>query len=103
VATAAIDGGVVADVYAPAYRIAKTGLLMLTKSLAKELAHASVNVNMVSPGYMENAVDLPDKLSLPMHRAASFEEVSRTVVFLLADESKYITGQNIEVCGGVRL
>lgn len=97
-------GLLVADTYAAAYRIAKSGLLLLTKSLAKELASVSVNVNMVSPGYLENAVDLPAQpTSLPMHRAATFDEIARVVAFLLADDSKYITGQNIEVSGGVRL
>ena len=97
-------GNVRADVYSAAYNIAKTGLWTLTKSLAKELAPSGVRVNMVSPGYLENAVDLPDDLTtLPMSRAALLSEVTRAVIFLLNDQNGYITGQNIEVAGGVRL
>jgi NAD(P)-dependent dehydrogenase (short-subunit alcohol dehydrogenase family) len=93
-----------ADVYATAYILTKSGLLLLTKSLAKELCPFNVRVNMVSPGYIDNAVDLPEDLSsLPMGRAASSEEVARVIIFLLKKENSYITGQNIEVAGGVLL
>lgn len=97
-------GSITADTYCTAYRTSKMSLWMMTKSLAKELAPLSVRVNMVSPGYMENAIDLPENLTkLPMHRPASLAEVARVVVFLLDEENGYITGQNIEVGGGVRL
>lgn len=93
-----------ADTYCTAYRMAKMALNMLTKSLAKELAPQNVRVNMVSPGFLENSVDLPKNVTrLPMHRTASLNEVVRVVSFLLQDDSSYITGQNIEVGGGVLL
>ncbi|CRX38425.1 SDR family oxidoreductase [Estrella lausannensis] len=92
------------DVNAAAYTMSKIALLAYTKSLAKEVAKDLVRVNMVSPGYIDNAVDLPDDLSvLPMKRAATPEEVARVVRFLLEPASAYITGQNIEVAGGVGL
>lgn len=94
-------GHVAADTYSTAYRCTKMGLLMLTKSLAKELASSFVNVNMVSPGYLENSVDLPNQL--PMARPALLIEAARLVYFFLQDENKYITGQNIELAGGVKL
>lgn len=93
-----------ADTYSIAYTMAKTSLGMLTKSLAKELAPSFVKVNMVSPGYLENAVDLPkDPSSLPMKRPAVFREVADVIAFLLKEENSYVTGQNIEIAGGVRL
>lgn len=92
------------DINAAAYTMSKINLLAYTKSLAKEVAKDKVRVNMVSPGYIDNAVDLPEDLSvLPMGRAAKPDEVARVVRFLLEPASAYITGQNIEVAGGVGL
>jgi len=87
------------------YRMTKLGLWMLTKSLAKELAKDHVNVNMVSPGRLENSVDAPwsDPRNIPMGRNGTVDEVARVVAFLLEEGSSYITGQNIEVAGGARL
>lgn len=93
-----------ADTYCPAYTASKMGLLMLTKSLAKELAPKQVRVNMVSPGLLENAVDMPKELSIvPMHRPGKLEEIAQVITFLLEPENSYITGQNIEIAGGLRL
>lgn len=93
-----------ADTYATAYTITKYGLWMLTKSLAKELAPHGVRVNMVSPGLMENAVDLEAILPLvPMKTATSLSEVADLITFLLKPENAHLTGQNIEVAGGLRL
>lgn len=93
-----------ADTYATAYTMTKSGLLMLTKSLALELAPAHVRVNMVSPGYLEESVDLPKDLSkIPMQRPAKNQEVAEMIAFLLSDKAAYITGQNIEVAGGTRI
>lgn len=91
-----------ADNYFTAYRMAKMCLLMLTKSLAKELASFNVQVNMVSPGQLENSVDRPDPSVLPMQRLGKLTEVARVVAFLL-EKDQYITGQNIEVAGGLGL
>lgn len=86
----------------PAYMASKLSLLMLTKSLAKELASSQVRVNMVSPGYLENSKTLPNTL-LPMRRLGTLEECARVVSFLLREENGYVTGQNIEVSGGIGL
>lgn len=93
-----------ASTYATAYMIAKTGLWMLTKSLALEAAPFNVRVNMVSPGYMKGSIDQPKALDrLLMQRLANYSEVAEAIAFLLQKSSQYITGQNIEVAGGVRL
>lgn len=94
----------VADTYSPAYTITKMGLHALMKSLAKEVSQHHVRVNMVSPGHLENSVDIPGDFSkLPFGRPGTLEEVARVVDFFLDPSSGYITGQNVEVAGAVRL
>jgi NAD(P)-dependent dehydrogenase (short-subunit alcohol dehydrogenase family) len=93
-----------ADTKFTAYTQTKTALLLLTKSLARELASSRVAVNMVSPGELEISKSLPKDLAeLPMKRPGTVEEVVRVVAFLLDEKSDYITGQNIEVAGGLGL
>ncbi len=93
-----------ARTYTPAYYITKTSLWMLTKSLATELGPFGVTINMVSPGILNNTVDPPKDMTLiPMRRMGTPEEVARVVAFLLEEGSGYITGQNIDVAGGIRL
>lgn len=87
-----------------AYGVTKSALWTLTRGLAVELAPDHVRVNMVSPGHLENSVDKPaDPSVLPMHRLGTLAETARAVLFLLEDSSEYITGQNIDVAGGLRL
>lgn len=90
-----------ADVKRTAYMATKMALWMVTKSLARELAPVGVRVNMVSPGYLENAVDLPLKMSVG--GAVALEDATRALMFLLQDDNGCITGQNIEVGGGIGL
>lgn len=93
-----------ADTYATAYMMSKMNLWMLTKSLARELAPFQVRVNMVSPGFLDISVDQPKSFdSIPMKRMGKADEVARVVRFLIDKESRYITGQNIEVAGAVGL
>ncbi len=99
---AGIDRGY-ADTYCSAYSSAKVALWLSTRSLARELAPACVTVNMVSPGYMENSVVKHSRQPLPMGREGTLYEVAATVAFLLSESAAYITGQNIEVAGAVRL
>ena len=103
IGVAGIDRGR-AESYSTAYSMSKLSLLMLTRSLAKELSSFDVAVNMVSPGILEGAVDAPKNLeTIPMQRLGTYREVSDVVTFLLDQKNHYITGQNIEVAGGVRL
>ena len=92
-----------ADTQRSAYLTTKMSLWMLTKSLARELAESNVRVNMISPGFIENAVDIQSVSRLPMGRPASFDEVTRVATFLIDPKNSYITGQNIEVGGGIGL
>lgn len=93
-----------ADTYSTAYKMTKSALLTLTRSLARELAPEHVRVNMVSPGQMDISRDAPADLSkLPMGRLGTSQEIARVVAFLLDPENSYITGQNIEVAGGLGL
>lgn len=89
-----------AHIYSTAYTLTKEGLWGLTLATARELAPQKVRVNMVSPGQLDISVDCHP---IPMQRPGSCWEVCRVVSFLLDSESQYITGQNIEVAGGLGL
>jgi NAD(P)-dependent dehydrogenase (short-subunit alcohol dehydrogenase family) len=84
------------------YQVSKMGLLSLTRSLALALAPA-VRVNMVSPGQLEDSIDLPINLaaSIPLARAGRHQDVASAVDFLLG--ASYVTGHNLDVAGGYRL
>ena len=91
------------------YSATKSGLLGFTKSLARELSSRNINVNAVSPGFIDT--DMTKALSddqiesltknIPLGRIASPDEVSSVVAFLLSNDSSYITGENINVNGGL--
>ncbi|MEB3830857.1 bifunctional dihydropteridine reductase/dihydrofolate reductase TmpR [Phormidium sp. CCY1219] len=94
----------IADDEQSAYRIAKTGIIVYTKSLAKELAKHNITANVVSPGVAENSVGLEETIPLlPTQRPATLEELSNAVGFFINPQSDYITGQVLEVAGGWRL
>ena len=92
------------------YASAKAGLLGLTKSLALELA-PEITVNAVSPGYTltdmtRPALEDPQKgerirAQIPLRRPASPEEVAAVIAFLCSEEAGYITGETINVNGGI--
>jgi 3-oxoacyl-[acyl-carrier protein] reductase len=84
------------------YAIAKTGLLILTRSVAASTAADGITVNMVSPGLMEGGA-LPKDQNVPAGRFGRFEDVSNAVEFLVSEQSSYITGTNIIVAGGWKI
>ena len=91
------------------YSAAKAGLIGLTMSMAKELASRSIRVNAIAPGFIQT--EMTDKLSdqvkeeglaaIPMKRFGAVEEVAWIACFLAAPESGYITGQTVNVSGGL--
>ncbi len=95
----------VANSRAMAYQISKAGLLVLTRSLAQALGPRNIRVNMVSPGHLDNSVDLPEAIEshVPLGRPAQVQDIAGAVLFLLSSAGAYITGANIEVAGGYRL
>ncbi|MGK2941128.1 MAG: SDR family oxidoreductase [Immundisolibacter sp.] len=95
----------VANPRAMAYQISKAGLLVLTRSLAQALGPRNIRVNMVSPGHLDNSVDLPEAIEshVPLGRPAQVQDIASAVLFLLSSGGAYITGANIEVAGGYRL
>ncbi|MGL4348576.1 MAG: SDR family NAD(P)-dependent oxidoreductase [Chlamydiales bacterium] len=88
---------------APGYVLAKETLAVWTRSLAKELSHTQVRVNMVSPGYLEHSIDAPKPSTLPQGRLISCKEVADFIQYLASPLAKSITGQNIDVAGGIGL
>ena len=97
--------GIRANVHGTDYYVSKTGLLVLTRALAAAHAERQIRVNMVSPGQLENSIDLPppDEIgaSVPLGRAGSLHDVAHAVEYLL--DAAYVTGVNIDVSGGYRL
>lgn len=91
------------------YAASKAGIIGLTKSLARELASRHITVNAIAPGYIETEMTdaLSDKVKktmlgqIPLKRFGQAEEVAQTVDFLI--NNKYMTGQVIEVNGGLSM
>jgi NAD(P)-dependent dehydrogenase (short-subunit alcohol dehydrogenase family) len=87
------------------YYVSKAGLLVLTRALAAGYADRHVRVNMVSPGHLENSIDLPSPDTLPQQiplgRPGSLRDISQAVEYLL--DAPYVTGVNLDVAGGYRL
>ncbi|WP_078547193.1 3-oxoacyl-[acyl-carrier-protein] reductase [Litchfieldia alkalitelluris] len=101
--------GVIGNAGQANYVAAKAGVIGLTKTTAKELASRNITVNAVAPGFI--TTDMTDKLSdevieamqkqIPLTRLGSPEDISSIVSFLASEKSGYITGQTINVDGGM--
>lgn len=91
------------------YSASKAGLIGITKSLAKEVASRNINVNAVAPGFIDTEMTraVPDKARqemldiIPAKRAGTPDDVAAVVAFLVSPDSDYITGQVINVSGGL--
>ncbi len=84
------------------YAMAKTSLLILTRTVARSEAPFGITVNMVSPGLLEDG-ELPSSFKVPMGRLGRVEEVAPAVRFLISEDAAYITGANLVVAGGWKL
>ena len=82
-----------------AYGIAKTGVILYSKALARTEARHGITVNVVSPGIIENSVTQPVE-EIPMRRVGELGEVVGAVRYLLSEEAAYVTGVTLEVAGG---
>ncbi len=107
-----------------AYSASKAGVIALTKTAAKDLAHASIRVNSISPAFIgpgamwdrqvelqagtpsqyfsSDPAEVAEQMigSVPLRRYGTLDEVAAAALFLLSDESSYITGVDLEVAGG---
>ena len=91
------------------YAASKAGVIGFSKSVARELASRNINVNVVAPGYINTDMtkNLPDKVkeeiikSIPMKKIGDPKAVANLVLFLSSNLSDYITGQVINVDGGM--
>jgi len=105
---AAHDGG---GPGAAAYAASKGGIWTFTKSLAKELAPSGITVNCVSPGFIGSTVfhntftakNVHEKMPsmIPLGRVGEPRDIARVVLFLASELADYLTGQSIEVNGGL--
>lgn len=101
--------GIVGNAGQVNYSASKAGVIGMTKSLAKELGGRGIRVNAVAPGFIET--DMTDglgdkfkeeaKKSIPLKRLGEAKDVANLVAFLVSNESAYITGQVINVDGGM--
>ena len=101
--------GVIGNAGQANYAASKAGVIGFTKSLAKEVASRNINVNAVAPGFIET--DMTKKLNevqrealyknIPMGRMGLPEDVARVVGFLCSSDADYITGQVINIDGGM--
>lgn len=92
------------------YNASKGGVIMLTKTMALELAHLGIRVNAVCPGYLQTPmsmeIDSPEFVQnfvdrfIPLNRAGKVEDVAPLFLFLASDESSFITGQIFIADGG---
>ena len=91
------------------YAASKAGIIGFTKSIAKELASRNITANAVAPGFIQTDMTnvLKDEikeaieLTIPLKRLGTAEDVAKVVKFLASDDSNYITGQVINVDGGM--
>ena len=101
--------GIVGNAGQANYAASKGGLIALTKSIAKELASRNVRANAIAPGFIQT--DMTAKLSenvksemmkqIPMSKLGTANDVANLALFLVSDDSAYITGQVITVDGGM--
>lgn len=108
--------------FAPIYAASKAAVISITRSAAAAFAEDGIKVNAVCPGYVHTSMwdqidkdrarifNQPEgesirqmKQQIPLHRAADLKEIAGLVAYLSSPESDYITGQSINICGGLEM
>ena len=92
------------------YAAAKAGVIGMTKSVAKELGSRNITCNAVAPGFIETDMTaaLPDKVKeelagqITLGRLGRVEDVAEAVAYFASDEASYVTGQVLEIAGGLQ-
>lgn len=103
--------GVTGNIGQANYAAAKAGVIGLTKANAKEFAARGIRVNAIAPGFIHTDMTsgLPDKIKeslikqIPLGAMGDPEDIAAAVRFLASDEAKYITGQVLQVNGGMAM
>ena len=93
------------------YAASKAGLIALAKSVAQEMGPKGIRANAIAPGFIETAMTaaLPDsvreewKKKIPLRRGGQVEDIANVATFLASDLSSYVTGQVIQVDGGMNM
>lgn len=91
------------------YSASKAGVIGFTKTIAREFAQRGINVNAIAPGYIETHMTevIPEKVKeeirrmIPIERFGKPEDVAEAVLFFVSEASSYITGQVLNVNGGI--
>jgi 3-oxoacyl-[acyl-carrier protein] reductase len=93
------------------YVASKAGMIGFSKALANEIASRGITVNCIAPGFIESA--MTDKLNdkqkeaimgaIPMRRMGKGDEIAAAAIFLASTEAAYVTGQTINVNGGMAM
>lgn len=93
------------------YAASKAGLIALAKSIGQEIGRRGVRANAIAPGFIDTAMTqaLPENIrkewieKIPLRRAGQVEDIANVAVFLASDLSSYVTGQVIQVDGGMNM
>ncbi|MBQ6548958.1 MAG: 3-oxoacyl-[Prevotella sp.] len=93
------------------YAASKAGLIALAKSIAQEMGPKGIRANAIAPGFIETAMTaaLPDevreqwKQKIPLRRGGQVEDIANVATFLASDLSSYVSGQVIQVDGGMNM
>ena len=93
------------------YSASKAGLIALAKSIGQEIGSRGIRANAIAPGFIDTAMTqaLPDNIrkewiqKIPLRRAGQVEDIANVATFLASDLSSYVTGQVIQVDGGMNM